>query len=169
MRSRRGFSFIELLTVMIVIGILASIAILRYRDFTNEALAARIATDMETIRLAALNHYSETSTWPAETADGQMPAELVRYLPDGWRFGTGSYTLTFAPPPIPGDFDVDGDVDDDDLAAFESCASAPGVPRAAGCENRDFDTDSDVDQTDFAAFQRCYSGENVAPNPNCAP
>ena len=93
MRSRRGFSFIELLTVMIVIGILASIAILRYRDFTNEALAARIATDMETVRLAALNHYSETSNWPGETADGQVPAELVRYLPDGWRFSTGSYSL----------------------------------------------------------------------------
>ena len=84
MRSRRGFSFIELLTVMIVIGILASIAILRYRDFTNEALA---------VRLAALNHYSETSNWPGETADGQVPAELVRYLPDGWRFSTGSYSL----------------------------------------------------------------------------
>ena len=93
MRSRRGFSFIELLTVMIVIGILASIAILRYRDFTNEALAARIATDMETVRLAALNHYTETDAWPAESADGQVPAELVRYLPDGWQFNSGSYSL----------------------------------------------------------------------------
>ena len=93
MRTRRGFSFIELLTVMIVIGILASIALLRYRDFTNEALAARIAADMETVRLAALNHYSDSETWPAETADGQVPAELVRYLPDGWRFDSGSYSL----------------------------------------------------------------------------
>jgi prepilin-type N-terminal cleavage/methylation domain-containing protein len=93
MRSRRGFSFIELLTVMIVIGILAGIALLRYRDFTNEALAARIATDMETVRLAALNHYSETDTWAAESADGQVPAELVRYLPEGWQFDAGSYSL----------------------------------------------------------------------------
>jgi prepilin-type N-terminal cleavage/methylation domain-containing protein len=93
MRSRRGFSFIELLTVMIVIGILASIALLKYRDFTNEALAARIGTDMETVRLAALNYYSETGNWPPEAAPGQVPAELVRFLPDGWRFATGSYEL----------------------------------------------------------------------------
>jgi prepilin-type N-terminal cleavage/methylation domain-containing protein len=93
MRSRRGFSFIELLTVMIVIGILASIALLRYRDFTNEALAARIATDVQTIRLAALNVYTESDVWPAEAAAGQTPAEMVRYLPDGWRFGGGAYEL----------------------------------------------------------------------------
>jgi hypothetical protein len=42
------FSFIELLTVIDRDRHPASIAILRYRDFTNEALAARIATDMET-------------------------------------------------------------------------------------------------------------------------
>lgn len=93
MRSRRGFSFIELLTVMIVIGILASIALLKYRDFTNEALAARVGTDVQTVRLAALNYYTDTEQWPAETGPGQVPAEIVRYLPDGWRFSPGAYEL----------------------------------------------------------------------------
>lgn len=72
------------------------------------------------------------------------------------------------PPPIPADFDGDGDVDADDFSAFESCASGPGVPRPTGCENRDFDHDNDVDQVDFSIFQRCYSGENVPADPNCA-
>ena len=93
MRSRRGFSFIELLTVMIVIGILASIALLKYRDFTNEALAARIATDMQTVRLAALNYYTDTNTWPGEASSGVVPAELERYLPDNWRFTSPTYEL----------------------------------------------------------------------------
>ena len=93
MSTRRGFTIIELLVVMIVLGVLASIAILRYRDFTDEALAARIATDMQTVRLAALNHYSDANDWPAEAAEGQVPAELVRYLPEGWQFGSGSYSL----------------------------------------------------------------------------
>lgn len=66
------------------------------------------------------------------------------------------------------DLDQDGDVDADDLAAFESCASGPGVARAAGCENRDFDKDSDVDQADFAVFQRCFSGADVPAEPGCA-
>jgi prepilin-type N-terminal cleavage/methylation domain-containing protein len=93
MSTRRGFTIIELLVAMIVLGVLASIAILRYRDFTDEALAARIATDMQTVRLAALNHYSDANDWPAESAEGQVPAELVRYLPEGWQFGSGSYSL----------------------------------------------------------------------------
>jgi hypothetical protein len=70
--------------------------------------------------------------------------------------------------PRPGDFDSDGDVDQKDLLLFESCASGPAIPLAAGCEKRDFDRDNDVDQSDFAAFQRCYSGENVPADPNCA-
>ncbi len=72
------------------------------------------------------------------------------------------------PPSIPGDFDRDGDVDQSDFGAFESCASGPGISRSAGCENRDLDNDGDADQADFAAVQRCYSGEDVPANPNCA-
>ncbi|NLX24222.1 MAG: S8 family serine peptidase [Phycisphaerae bacterium] len=72
------------------------------------------------------------------------------------------------PPLIPGDYDRDGDVDTDDFAEFEACASGPGISRSTECSNRDFDSDNDVDQSDFGVFQRCYSGENVPADPNCA-
>jgi len=67
----------------------------------------------------------------------------------------------------PADIDGDGDVDDHDYNLFEFCASGPGVPLAAGCENRDFDGDNDVDMADFAVFQRCYSGANNPADPDC--
>jgi len=70
--------------------------------------------------------------------------------------------------PAPGDFDLDDDVDQDDLDLFEACASGPGVPIASGCEGRDFDNDGDADQSDFAIVQRCYSGADVPGDPNCA-
>jgi hypothetical protein len=69
--------------------------------------------------------------------------------------------------PVPADFDNDRDVDDDDLAALEACASGPGVPLASGCENKDLDQDDDVDQTDFSLLQLCISGENVMARPDC--
>jgi hypothetical protein len=69
---------------------------------------------------------------------------------------------------IPCDYDSDGDVDDDDLADFESCASGPAVPLTAGCEDKDWDDDNDVDQGDFAVFQRCISGEDNPGDPTCA-
>lgn len=57
-----------------------------------------------------------------------------------------------------GDFDGDGDVDHDDDALFNQCASGPGVPYAAGCELRDGDGDGDVDQSDFGKFQTMFTG-----------
>ncbi len=75
---------------------------------------------------------------------------------------------TGCPLPIPGDYDHDGDVDEDDYGTFLMCSFGPAVPRTAGCVDMDFDHDYDVDVNDFGVFQRCYSGRNIAGNPNCA-
>lgn len=71
-------------------------------------------------------------------------------------------------PPIATDVDEDGDVDTDDFAIFERCASGPGISLALDCEASDFDADNDVDQVDFAIFQRCFSGKDIAADPNCS-
>ena len=70
-------------------------------------------------------------------------------------------------PPIPADFDNDGDVDQGDVDAFEICASGPTVPLTPGCEDTDFDSDNDTDQEDFGIVQRCLSGEDIPGDPNC--
>gem|GEM_PF-3311134 len=73
------------------------------------------------------------------------------------------------PPFVPGDFDRDGDVDMNDLAVFEACATAPAISQPSpDCVWACFDTDDDIDQADFAVFQRCLSGEKPAADPNCA-
>jgi hypothetical protein len=88
----------------------------------------------------------------------------------------------YMPEPVPGDFDNDKDVDANDFATFEACATAPGIhydPSAlpVGCNlipdtqdiiPADFDRDADVDQADFAVFQRCYSGDGNPADPDCA-
>jgi hypothetical protein len=80
--------------------------------------------------------------------------------PHEWTFASSSFT----------GLDGDCDVDADDLAVFESCASAPAVPHngSSVCQSLDFDHDGDVDQGDFGVFQRCYSGESVPVDPNCS-
>lgn len=72
------------------------------------------------------------------------------------------------PPEVVGDFDRDGDVDQNDYSLFVSCASGPAIPLTPGCEDKNLDSDNDVDQSDFGIFQRCYSGENNPGDPNCA-
>lgn len=85
--------------------------------------------------------------------------------------GTAPYVTVDADgcpsPPRPADFDRDGDVDQDDVAAFQACASGPEIPLQPGCEDMDFDQDGDTDQSDFGIVQRCISGENIAADLNC--
>ena len=66
------------------------------------------------------------------------------------------------PPPIPGDFDTDGDVDLDDFAVLNDCLadpnelpspSEPGVTVQDCLDVFDYLGDDDVDLEDFRLFQ----------------
>lgn len=100
-RNRAGFTFIEMLIVMIVMGLLASLATLKYIDLKNRALTAQASADMDAVRLAAYSSWYETGSWPAEVGAGVLPAEMVPYLAKGFTFSRPEYTLDFenlAPP-----------------------------------------------------------------------
>jgi len=73
----------------------------------------------------------------------------------------GPFPVTFAPP-APGDFDADGDVDEDDYVTLQACYSGPEQPPPPDCQTCDLDADGDVDLLDFATFQTSYTG-SVAP------
>ena len=85
-RARRGFSYVELLTVLAVIGVLVRIAIPTFTDMQRRAIAAEIITDVHTIRLASYTYYTEKSSWPPDYASGVVPTELVHYLPQNFAF-----------------------------------------------------------------------------------
>jgi len=59
---------------------------------------------------------------------------------------------------VAADFDWDRDVDVDDLAAFQTCATGPGLgPVSPCCTWADLNTDGHVDMIDFAMLQRCLT------------
>ena len=94
MRNRRGWTMIELLTVLVVLGLLANIAILKYIDLTRTAYAAQVAGEFVTVRLAAYNYEADhNNQWPADRGPGVVPPELVTYLPNGFTFTRPSYQL----------------------------------------------------------------------------
>ncbi len=100
-RMRRGFTFVELLIVIIVLGLLCGLAVLKYIDLRNRALAAQASADLETVRLAAYSAWYETGSWPADVGPATLPAELMPYLPKGFSFQRPEYSLdweNFAPP-----------------------------------------------------------------------
>ncbi len=66
--------------------------------------------------------------------------------------------LTFVKP-IPGDFNGDGYVDENDVTIFESCATGAGIAYTdPDCEIADMDPDDDIDQADFGLLQQCFRG-----------
>ena len=100
-RARRGFSLIELLTVMAVIGLLAALGIPRYHDMKRRAYAAAIAGDFNTVRVAAYNYFADNSTYPPDGTVGTAPAAMLPYLPKDFSFDNGDYTLDYDVWPSP--------------------------------------------------------------------
>lgn len=101
MRRRRGFTFIELLVVVIVLSLLATLALLKYIDLRHRAMSASATADLQAVRLAAYSAWYEHGVWPGEVGAGAVPGGLIPYLPGGFDFSKPEYTLdweNFVPP-----------------------------------------------------------------------
>ncbi len=81
--NRRGFTIVELLTVVAVMGLLASIALPKYQQIKKKADSAETVTAMTAVRLAAFQYSEATGNWPATAASGKVPAGLGAYLTGG--------------------------------------------------------------------------------------
>lgn len=94
MTNRRGWTMIELLVVIVVLGLLSSLAALKYIDLTRTAFAAKIVGEFTTVRLAAYNYEADhNNQWPSDQGPGIAPPELAPYLPAGFQFVTPTYQL----------------------------------------------------------------------------
>lgn len=91
--NRRGFTLVELITVMVVIGVLSSMAVLRYIDLQNDALAAKVGAEMQQIRVAAIAYYADHETFPPDGTNGVRPAEFADLLSASVEFTTPAYRL----------------------------------------------------------------------------
>ncbi|MBI4581384.1 MAG: hypothetical protein HY718_16905 [Planctomycetes bacterium] len=60
-----------------------------------------------------------------------------------------------------GDFDADGDVDQEDFGRLQACLSGSGAFPDPDCGAADLDGDGDVDQSDVDVFRACMSGANI--------
>ncbi|MEJ2645048.1 MAG: pilin [Gammaproteobacteria bacterium] len=69
-----GFTLIELMIVVAIIGILAAIAIPAYQDYTIRAQVAEGFTLAEKAKTAIWEHYSNTGTLPASNGSAYLPS-----------------------------------------------------------------------------------------------
>ncbi len=99
--GRAGFTLVELLVTVSIVGILAGLAIPNMRNMTFRARATSVAGDLEALRIATVNYNANAHSWPAERASGIVPPELVGYLPDGFSFQGTGYEIDFENIPLP--------------------------------------------------------------------
>jgi prepilin-type N-terminal cleavage/methylation domain-containing protein len=80
--GQRGFSLVELMIVVAVIGILAAIAIPAYTNIQKRAVAARVVADFYAVNSAVHQYQIDNSFYPAASGPGVQPPELYPYLKD---------------------------------------------------------------------------------------
>ncbi len=84
--NQRGFTLVELMVVLVVMGILANIAIPVYHNAKDHADAASMLADFHTIKSAAFDCFSATNEFPRTAGWGRIPREMEGRLPRDFDF-----------------------------------------------------------------------------------
>jgi len=95
MMRRTGFTLLELVLAMTIIGLLSSVAVPKFRDVRRRAVAARIIGDLDAVRIATMNFFIDSTYYPAEAIEGQLPDHLAPYLPTNFMMKRPQWTFDY--------------------------------------------------------------------------
>lgn len=129
-RAARGFTLIEILIVVVILGILAAVIIPQFTNAADDASISSARTQLQTMRSQVELFRSQTGAYPGAAGGGVdwtdlTTANYIRSAPTWPNFftevyaaGTGDLSLTLA---AGASYDIDGDGDSDaaDTTAVE--------------------------------------------------
>ncbi len=92
MRNKRGFTLVELLTVILIIGLLAVIALPRFVNTREKAYYSAMRSDLRNLATAEEDYFAETLTYTSNTsllASYRTSKRILVTVPEatdkGWR------------------------------------------------------------------------------------
>jgi prepilin-type N-terminal cleavage/methylation domain-containing protein len=93
MRNNKGFTLIEIMVAVAIVGILAAIAITAYLDHTVKARLAEVSSAMDALAQAAMEYHATKASFPDDTgayANVNAFVFVSRDYVDNWTYNLGA-------------------------------------------------------------------------------